>query len=345
MLGAFPSGYGDSRVLFSFRLERKLNEVSRHYLGRALTGLPNYGVRRYLRREGFLAVLAEFGPTGALLANDCQAVGIPLIAHFHGYDAFSRLVLGAYAKSYRRLFATAAAIVVVSNPMRQQLERLGAPPHKLFWNPCGVDVDRFCGGSPAEAEPLFLAVGRFVEKKAPHVVLEAFRRTLLGCPEARLRMIGDGPLFEESKALADRLRIRHRVDFPGVLTHAEVADAMRGARAFVHHAVTTRAGDSEGTPVSVLEAAASGLPVVSTRHGGIPDFVLHERTGYLVGEHEVGKMAEYMISLGRDPSLSAELGRAGREHVRQNGSLKQTNGRLWSIIEASISGDLERIRP
>ena len=343
VLGSFKSGYGDAQCLLSLRFEREINELSRIIRRKALTSLPNFGVRRYLRRHRVDAVLAEFGPTATLLANDCEAVGIPLIAHFHGYDAYSHRILATYRDPYIRLFSTASAIVVVSRHMQSHLETLGAPPAKLFRNPCGVDLDLFCGGSPVTVGPDFLVVGRFVEKKAPEVTLGAFRRTLDACPAAHLTMVGDGPLLRPAKTLAERLGMLDAVDFPGVLTHTEVADSMRRARAFVHHAVTGLNGDREGTPVSVLEAAASGLPVVGTVHGGIPDFVLHERTGYLVEERDADTMSAHMISLARNPKLAASLGAAGQTLVRENGSISRSIARLWQIIRGAMNADFEGI--
>jgi hypothetical protein len=97
------------------------------------------------------------------------------------------------------------------------------------------------------------------------------------------------------------------VEFTGRLPHAEVAAALRGARALVQHSMATPEVKCEGTPVSVMEAGASGLPVVATRNGGIPDVVLDGRTGFLVEEGDVAAMAGRMIELARDPVLAGRL--------------------------------------
>src|SRR3546814_21143924 len=100
-------------------------------------------------------------------------------------------------------------------------------------------------------------------------------------------MAGIGPLWQQTKELAARLNLEKAIDFAGVLTHEQVYERMKHTRAFVQHSVTAAAGDSEGTPNSILEASAAGLPVVSTRHAGIKEAVRHEETGFLVEEHDV----------------------------------------------------------
>ena len=126
------------------------------------------------------------------------------------------------------------------------------------------------------------------------------------------------------------------VELQGVRSQAEVATAMQHARAFVQHSITTHDGDSEGTPVAVLEAGASGLPVVSTQHAGIKDAVIHEKTGFLVEEGDIDGMAEQMTRLAKDPQLAAELGTAGREWVSSEYSMVISINRLWSFIEATL---------
>jgi glycosyltransferase involved in cell wall biosynthesis len=111
---------------------------------------------------------------------------------------------------------------------------------------------------------------------------------------------------------------------------------MAGARAFVQHSVCTTYGDSEGTPVAVLEASAAGLPVVSTRHAGIQEAVIHQRTGFLVAERDVNAMEGYMSQLATDPGLAAALGTAGRKFVSENYSSERSISQLFGILEKAV---------
>jgi glycosyltransferase involved in cell wall biosynthesis len=282
------------------------------------------------------AVLAEYGTTGAQTVAACRRLGIPLIVHFHGFDASVRSVLEEHAESYPIMFKEAAAIIAVSRAMQRKLISLGAPAEKVHYNPYGIDCEKFGGAAPEKARPVFLAVGRFVEKKAPQLTLRAFAEVLRAEPGAELRMIGDGPLLEESKELARQLEIDRAVSFLGLQPTEVVQREMRAARCFVQHSVEASNGDSEGTPVGIIEAGASGLPVVSTRHAGIPDVVLEGETGFLVDEGDVSTMAQRMIEIARQPELAGRLGANARKHIEEHLSRELTRDRLWGIIHSAI---------
>ena len=303
-------------------------------------GLKEETTAAYLkifRERRIEAVLAEYGETGVQVMDAAEQAGIPLIVHFHGYDASVKSVLDENRETYPRMFGLASAIIAVSRAMERKLIELGAPPDKVHYNPYGVDSDRFRGADPAAAPPLFLAVGRFTEKKAPQITIEAFARVLKAYPEARLRMLGEGPLLEQCKALVNDLGIGDAIAFLGAQDHAVVESEMQSARCFVQHSVTAASGDSEGTPVSILEAGATGLPVVSTRHAGIPDVVIEGQTGFLVDEGDSLSMAQRMIQLAEQPELARSMGRAAREHITSNFSKQHRINTLWNIIESCIA--------
>ncbi|HEU4794526.1 MAG TPA: glycosyltransferase, partial [Pyrinomonadaceae bacterium] len=315
-------------------LRRSLNLDAQHFQQHAL--------RSFFRRNRVDAVLAEFGPTATLVMDVCNYMDIPLIAHFHGFDAYRHSTLESYGKRYQQLFETAAAIVTVSYDMQAQLIKLGAPAQKVHYNACGVDPAVFKDADPLNSPPVFVAVGRFVNKKAPHLTLLAFHRVLHEVPDARLIIIGDGPLWDATYQLARALNLLGPAELPGVLSHTDVARTMRNARAFVQHSLQPRDGDSEGTPVAVLEAGAAGLPVIATRHAGIKDVVIEGKTGLLVDEGDVRGMAEQMIRLAKDPRLAADIGSAARERVAAEFSMQYSIDRLWSIIDSAIQGSASR---
>jgi colanic acid/amylovoran biosynthesis glycosyltransferase len=301
-----------------------------------LKALATRRIALLLRRKRVAALLAEYGPTGVELAAACRLARVPLIVHFHGLDAYARPVLEQYGAGYQQVFAAATPIVVPSRAMGQQLIGLGATPTALVVLPYGVDTSRFKPVDPAAAPPHFLAVGRFVEKKAPHLTLLAFRQVAAAYPAARLTMIGDGPLWHVCKQLAEGMGLAERVVFAGPRPHHEVAAAMGGARAFVQHSIRAENGDSEGTPVAILEAAAAGLPVISTRHGGICDVVEENVTGLLVDEGDVNGMAQAMIKLAEDCALATRLGREAGARAGRAFPQKQQIARLWEVIASAI---------
>lgn len=315
---------------------RALEKIWRHFVSEDERRTQAY-VRLFSEAKAD-AVLAEYGPTGVGVLEACQRLEVPLIVHFHGYDASLREVLKRHEEGYKALFQKATRHVAVSRTMERALVAMGAPPDRVCYNPCGVDPDVFNEGNPAEAPPTFLAVGRLVEKKAPHLLILAFAEAYRREPEARLRIIGDGPLFGVCEDLVAGLGLGHAVDLLGPQPHDVVRAEMGRSRAFVQHSVVAASGDSEGTPVAVMEAGATALPVVATRHAGIPDVVQEGETGLLVDERDVAGMAEAMLQLARDPARARAMGQAARVRVRNHFSMDRSIGKLWAIIQEASGG-------
>jgi glycosyltransferase involved in cell wall biosynthesis len=287
---------------------------------------------RYLLNQKVDVLMAEYGHTAACMADGTLCAGVSLVAHFHGFDAFHKKTINKNIKAYLKLFDSAKAIVVVSEQMKHQLIKLGAPAEKLHKNACGVNTTEFDGAHPDKAGKLFVAVGQFVAKKNPLITIRAFHRIRLKHRDARLVMIGDGELFNEARRLVAELGIQNAVELKGELPTSEIAENLIEARCFVQHSMTSPEGDTEGLPVTILEAAAMGLPIVSTLHAGIPEAVIHNETGFLVPEGDENLMSEYMLQLAENPNLAQEMGRKGQAHVRNNFTLESRIERLHEIL-------------
>jgi colanic acid/amylovoran biosynthesis glycosyltransferase len=300
------------------------------------------GLAAFLRTAGCELVLAEYGPTGAEVFRACAWAGVPLAVHFHGADAYERATLAAYGPRYPALFAHAAAIIAVSREMETRLLNFGAPRNRLHYLPYGADVNLFQRANPADAPPHFLAVGRFVDKKAPQLTLLAFQQVHAALPEARLTMVGDGVLRESCVRLAEAMGLADVVHFSGPLPHAEIAALMTQMRGFVQHSLVAESGDSEGTPVAIIEAGAAGLPVVATRHAGIVDVVAEGETGMLVHSGDATGMAEAMLILARDPALAKRMGSAAADRARIHFNQRTQLGRLWAILDAARRAGVRR---
>lgn len=275
---------------------------------------PEQAFERYLKKNRPDVVLAEYGPSGVACMDILGKLDIPFLVHFHGYDAYRRDILEEQGRSYPEMLRKAAAIVVVSQDMHRQLLLLGAPREKLHLLPYGVDLGRFSPIDPASNPPHLVSVGRFTAKKAPLLTLRAFKVAVQEVPGATLEMVGEGDLQVPARKLAKELGIGDRVRFPGKLAPEAVAVALQRGRAFVQHSLRPEDGDSEGLPLSVLEALATGLPVIATRHAGIVDAVRHEQEGLLSREGDVDAMGMNMVRLLERPDLAAEMG--GRARLR-----------------------------
>ncbi|MCB9170789.1 MAG: glycosyltransferase [Flavobacteriales bacterium] len=293
-----------------------LSDTLRARLVRRVRGIgPESALRRAvterLRRARIEVVFAEYGPTGDAMLPICRELDIPLVVQFHGVDAYHEKLLREH-DGYTALLKGAAAILVVSREMQSHVIALGADPSKVVHNVCGIDLDRFRPGRPEQADKTFLFVGRFVDKKAPQLVVLAFARALESDQWLRLRMLGDGPLLESVRQMIGALGIEGSVELLGVGSPDEVAAEMARSRALVQHSVTTASGDREGTPVAVMEAMAAGLPVIATRHAGIADVVVHETSGLLCEERSIDVMAGHMVRLAAKPDHAARMGAEGR---------------------------------
>jgi glycosyltransferase involved in cell wall biosynthesis len=324
------------RRIFSRALSASLSEQGRQYLSKRIARFvetrADAALARFWRRNRVRVVLAEYANTAAWLVPSVRHARVPLVVHCHGYDVYSEEVLRQNHKSYAELFRNAAAIIVGSKDMLEHLVSLGAARERVFYNPCGVDIDHFAATNPASNPPIVVAVGRFVEKKAPYATLLAFHIARKSCPEARLLMAGDGPLLNVCKQMSQALGVGDAVQFLGAQEPAQIKSLMQGARAFAQHSVRALNGDSEGTAISVLEASATGLPVIATAHGGIKDTMVDGLTGFLVPELDICGMAERMGQVLKDPMLAQALGEAARRRIVEHFSMQRSIDGIHRVL-------------
>ena len=295
---------------------------------------------KLLRRQRISVLLANYGQEGVKFLSICKNLGIPLITHFHGFDAHTTNTLKMYGHKYQDLGRNGNRVIAVSQTMKRQLSNIGIPEEAIFLIRYGVDTDRFHPIASFPIQPVFLSVGRFVDKKAPYLTLLAFQKVAEVIPGARLVFIGSGDLMEVTRNLCFALNLQNRVDFLGSLRPEEVATQMRAASAFVQHSVTPKhgafAGDKEGTPVAVLEAMMIGLPIVASKHSGIGEVIIHNETGLLFEEHDVGAMTRAMLHVARNPELAHRLGKAARKEATTHYASTTHSTMLRACVETTV---------
>lgn len=211
--------------------------------------------------------------------------------------------------------------------MRQRLIDLGCPAGKLEIQPIAVDADAiaFRPRSPGtNGRIVVMFAGRFCEKKGLLYALEAIRKVRCkGCP-VEFRMIGDGPLVTSVRSFVREGNIEDSVRLLGFLDHADYLREMNRADIFLHPSTTASNGDSEGgAPTTILEAQASGMPIISTYHADIPNVVVPGKSALLVAERDSDALARSLEYLIDNPSVWAEMGRAGRAHVKAHHDIKR----------------------
>lgn len=300
--------------------------------------------QRFLRDHGVRVLLGEYLHWSVDQLALARRVGLPLWAHGHGYDVSAHLRNPRFRAAYRD-FAYAAGVIVVSDFSRLRLVELGLPAHKIHVIPCGADVR----GEPLKREPTevvrCLAVGRMVAKKGPILLLDAFRRAAEAMPNLRLDLVGGGELFVAAEQFVRAFGLANRVTLHGEQPAERVKELLEGGDVFLHHAIVDpRTGDEEGMPVAILEAMAAALPVVSTRHAGIPEAVVDNQTGFLCDEGDTAGMAEAIMLLARDPALRSELGAAGWSRARERFSWARERRDLLQLMDLRET-DANNARP
>ena len=314
---------------------------------RPLLGMPPGGEQQHLHRKALYrtllrikpdVILANYGPSGVLLAPVAQQLGIPLVVSFHGVDASSLALDPRWQRRYKAMFQVASAATGPSEYVKEKLVGLGCPDERAHVLHYGINTDQILFSPPAKRfdneELKFLFVGRLAEKKDPVTLLRSFARAreVLLPLRSVLTIAGDGPLRKTVEAEIAALGLAEHVHLLGRRTHEEIIQLYKSAHIYVQHSVTAPNGDEEGLPVSITEALASGLPVISTRHSGIPEVVVDDVTGLLVDEKDVQGMADKMVALARDPERWDNYGTAGRKLLESEFAVPIVQKRLRSIL-------------
>jgi colanic acid/amylovoran biosynthesis glycosyltransferase len=261
-----------------------------------------------------------------------RALGIPFVITTHAYDIY----VNPNVENLKEKFGNAAKVIATTAYNKDYLLKLLGAEYasNIEVIKYGIDLSRFSLNEKTPAGKVkILYTGRLVEKKGPAYAIEAFNKLTAEFPDAELRMIGDGPLKDKIIELINKLDLNDKVALLGALPQSMVLKEMASADIFFLPSLTAENGDREGSPVSVLEAEATGLPVVSTIHTGIPEIVIDGQTGFLVPEKDTAAMAERLKQLILDPELRVKMGKAGRAHVETHYDRKNEIDNLENLFE------------
>lgn len=275
---------------------------------------------RLLDEEPFDALHCHFGPVGVMVGTlrDLGAVKGRLATTFHGADLTA--CLRDQPERYRELMRHGDLFLPISDYLRRRLEALGCRPERLAVLRMGVDLRRFeeRPRTRVDTGPLrVLTIGRLVDKKGVADGLRAIASARRSGVELRYTIIGDGPLRGRLEALAGDLGIEDAVEFRGWQLQDAIVEALYAHDVLLAPSVTAPDGDQEGIPVTLMEAMATGMPVVSTRHSGIPELVEDGVCGLLADEGDHLALADALMRLSGSPELARSMGRAARRRVAE----------------------------
>lgn len=300
------------------------------------TSRPPFGRRKaelrdWLLGHGVKIILAELATEVIALAPLAHEMGIPIFSYFRGSDITKHLRRPHVVNAFRKAIPMLTGVISESQFLLDILAQRGIQNSNAHVIHSGVDTSRF---RPGKKKPKScVAAGRMVEVKSPLTTIRAFAAVAKDHPEARLTMLGGGPLLENARALVAELRLQDCVNLTGEVDHETVRATLANGEIFLQHSVIASDGETEGLPVAIQEAMSSGCVVVSTRHAGIPEAVEEGVTGYLVDEHD---SAGYAAALGAALSMKrpSKMGRMARDRAVAQFDNNRLLARLEDILRA-----------
>ena len=273
---------------------------------------------RILRRRGAEMMHIYFGHTGVHLLPFIKVWDKPCVVSFHGADIAVRDHQPGYGDKLRELLETVPLVLARSESLRRCLIDLGCPPERVALNPTGIPLDQFPAVRrvpPEDGRWQLVQACRLIPKKGLFNTLTAFAEFGRIYPKATLVLAGDGPLRSELEAWVTAHGLERRVRFRGFLSPEKLYALYVSSHLFVHPSERLADGNQEGVPNSLLEAMATGLPVVATVHGGIPEAVTDGEDGLLVPERDPTALCAALCKLAGSTQLWSDLGRRAASTV------------------------------
>jgi colanic acid/amylovoran biosynthesis glycosyltransferase len=300
------------------------------------------GFHQRLRSARPSLIHAHFALDGTSALEIQRLLGVPLVVTLHGYDVTTRRTVFArtfggrrYLRTLPDLWKTAERFLCVSEAIHKIALAAGFPEEKLITHYIGIDRTKFAPRPQSERDPnLVVFVGRLVEKKGCEYLLHAMRYVQEACSKAEVVIIGTGPLLVALTEDAAAMGVRAR--FFGAEPQDVVRDYIGRARVLCNPSVTASTGDSEGFGMVFGEAQAMGTPVVSTRHGGIPEAVVDGETGLLAEERDAVGLARNIERFLTDDTFWQACSDRAITHVRDNFDLHTQTRKLEAIYDEVI---------
>ena len=292
------------------RLFRVYKKLTGHFA--ILSPMQKKYFYNILKKNNVKLVHAHFGPSAIEIYPVAKRLNVPLIVSFYGYDASQLLSNKKYLNDLKKIFEY-ALILAMSNYMFEKLKMLNPKRENIYKLYLGIDLSKF---PLIERKPLVkkyhdgeeiicLQISNFVEKKGHKYTIKAFSELLKEYNRCKLILGGAGKMLSEIKILTSKLGISDKVEFINNVNPEDLFTFMKKADLFFHHSVTSSKGDQEGIPTVITEAMATGLPVISTYHAGIPELIQDGVNGFLVKEKDIDGYINIMIkALSTDQEIS-----------------------------------------
>ncbi|MFQ5329968.1 MAG: glycosyltransferase [Thermodesulfobacteriota bacterium] len=303
---------------------------------------------KQLKNDNAVLLHSHFGYDGYEMLPLKRKLGIPMITTFYGVD------VSMYPKQkpiwrgrYKKLFNEGEIFLVEGKHMKESLVELGCPREKILVQHLGIDTDKFKfipRVLAKDGKVKILVAGSFREKKGIPYAMEAFARVKEVYDNIEMTLIGDsgGSPAEanEKKKIVDVINkhnLHESVRMLGYQPHYVFLDEIEKHHIFLSPSVHASDGDTEGgAPVSIIEASASGMPILSTLHCDIPDVVIDGKSGFLVPERDIPSLTERLEYLIKNHEMWGKLGENGHKHINENYNIYTQAERLENIYQDVI---------
>ena len=296
-------------------------------------------IRRILIRRDPELIHVYFGNTGVHLLPLLTRWDRAWVVSFHGMDVQRRPKEKGYDQKLTQMLQLAPLVLVRSQSLANRLQELGCKPEKIRLNRTGIPLQNFPWvdrPAPVNGQWQLVQACRLVEKKGLLTTLAAFRRFSSDYPNARLVIAGEGPMKDALARRINELSLGDQVRLTGFLNQDDLRQVYRESHIFIHPSELAADSNQEGIPNSMLEAMASGLPVVATRHGGIPEAVQEGTDGILVPERDEPALFGALLKLASQTDLWRQMGTQASRSVAQNFEQQQQIGKLEAVYAEAI---------
>lgn len=295
-------------------------------------------LEQILTKRGCDLMHIYFGHTGVHLLPFIKKFAKPVIVSFHGMDVQPRDNQPGYLSNLKLLLKECPLVLARSNSLADRLIDLECPPEKIRINRTGIPLESYPykeKQTPDDGNWKIVQACRLIEKKGLDISLKAIHEFQKQYPKTEYHLAGEGPLLENTKQLAESLNIN--ITFHDFLSQQELCNLYHQSHIFIHPSRITADQNQEGIPNSMLEAMSSGLPVVATQHGGIPEAVTHGKNGLLYPENDIEGITEGLLQIANDSFLYRTLSEEASAEVYNNFEQSKQIEKLESFYEEAIS--------
>ena len=295
-----------------------------------------------IQRTSVTHILCHYGAVAVQYMNIWQKTAKPLFVHFHGFDATFDLRTvedpnkDHFSSDYIKnliLLSKKASFIANSNFTKSLLMEAGLSDERIHVKHLGVPIPDYTKSHIDKDENHILQIGRLVDFKSPDRTIRAFEIAREKGLKARLTIVGDGSLRPMCELMRLRSPYRDSIHLLGAVSPQKVKELLCDADIYTQHNIKGElTHQAECFGVTIIEAMASGLPVVGTRSGAVVETVIDGETGILVDPGDVEKQADAFIFLSKNHEMRQKLGNAGKRRAAEYFSVDIEKKRLKAIM-------------